>query len=115
MQGGGTGIFAAVAMNLMNRTGSADYVVTGTWSGKAAKEAAKYGTVNLVFPKAEKPGSIPDQSTWTLDPNASYVYYCANETVDGVEFSYIPETNGVPLVTDMSSSIMTREIDVSKV
>lgn len=83
MQGGGTGAFAAVAMNLMNRTGSADYAVTGTWSGKAAKEATKYGNVNLVFPKGDKPGSLPDQSTWKMDPNASYVYYCANETVDG--------------------------------
>lgn len=114
IQGGGTGAFAAIAMNLINRTGSADYIVTGTWSGKAAKEATKYGTVNLVFPKADKPGSIPDQSTWKMNPNASYVYYCANETVDGVEFDFIPETNGVPLVTDMSSSIMTRQLDVSK-
>nr|XP_022901604.1 probable phosphoserine aminotransferase [Onthophagus taurus] len=114
MQGGGTGAFAAVAMNLMNRTGTADYCVTGTWSSKAAQEAAKYGKVNYVFPVAKKPGSIPDQSTWKLDPNASYVYYCANETVDGVEYDYIPETNGVPLVSDMSSSIMTKEFDVSK-
>lgn len=85
-----------------------------------------------MFPKAEKSGTIPDQSTWTLDPNASYFYYCANETVDGnslkvcflwifiilstgVEFPYIPETNEVPLVTDMSSSIMTKKLDISKV
>ncbi|XP_050303635.1 probable phosphoserine aminotransferase [Anthonomus grandis grandis] len=114
IQGGGMGGFAAVAMNFLNRTGTADYAVTGTWSGKAAKEAEKYGTVNLVFPKADKPGSIPDQSTWTLNPNASYFYYCDNETVDGVEFPYIPETNGVPLVVDMSSNIMTRKFDVSK-
>lgn len=72
-------------MNFMGRTGTADYAVTGTWSSKAAKEAEKYGTVNLVFPKAEKPGKIPDQSTWSLNPNASYLYYCDNETVDGKE------------------------------
>lgn len=114
MQGGGTGAFAAIAMNLLNRTGSADYMVTGTWSGKAAKEAAKYGEVNLVFPKPPL-GTIPDKSVWKFNPDASYVYYCANETVDGVEFSEIPEVPaGVPLVTDMSSSIMTRELDVSK-
>jgi len=114
MQGGGTGAFAAIAMNLLNRTGTADYMVTGTWSEKAAQEAAKYGEVKLVFPKPRL-GSIPDQSTWTYNPNASYVYYCANETVDGVEFASIPEVpHGVPLVTDMSSSIMTRVIDVSK-
>ncbi|KAF2879669.1 hypothetical protein ILUMI_26507 [Ignelater luminosus] len=114
IQGGGTGAFAAVALNLINRTGTADYCVTGTWSAKAAKEATKYGKVNLVFPKPDKFGSIPDQSTWNLDPNASYVYYCANETVDGVQFQYIPETNGIPIVTDMSSSIMTEQLDVSK-
>ncbi|KAK9747231.1 Aminotransferase class-V [Popillia japonica] len=114
LQGGGTGAFAAIAMNLMSKTGIADYCVTGTWSLKAAKEAAKYGTVNYAFPVAKKPGYIPDPSTWNLTPNASYVYYCANETVDGVEYHYIPETNGVPLVADMSSSIMTKEIDISK-
>ncbi|KAL1491470.1 hypothetical protein ABEB36_012066 [Hypothenemus hampei] len=114
IQGGGLGAFAAVAMNFMNRTGTADYAVTGTWSAKAAQEAEKYGTVNLVFPKAKKPGKIPDQSTWTLNPEASYFYYCDNETVDGVEFPYIPETHGVPIVADMSSNIMTRKFDVSK-
>lgn len=115
MQGGGTGAFAAIAMNLLNRTGTADYAVTGTWSGKAAKEAKKYGEVNLVFPKPTAPGNVPDRSTWKMNPKASYFYYCANETVDGIEFSYIPETNGVPIVTDMSSSIMTRRLDISKV
>ncbi|KAB0798899.1 hypothetical protein PPYR_04117 [Photinus pyralis] len=114
IQGGGTGAFAAVAMNLLNRTGTADYCVTGTWSSKAAKEAEKYGEVRLAFPVPKKLGKIPDQSTWTLNPDASYVYYCANETVDGVQFHFIPETNGVPLVTDMSSCIMTEQVDVSK-
>jgi len=114
IQGGGTGAFAAVALNLLGKTGTADYCVTGTWSAKAAKEAAKYGKVNLAFPKPEKFGSIPDYSTWKLNPDASYVYYCANETVDGVQFHYIPETNGIPIVTDMSSSIMTEQLDVSK-
>ncbi|XP_076258877.1 phosphoserine aminotransferase isoform X1 [Rhynchophorus ferrugineus] len=114
IQGGGLGAFAAVALNFLGKTGSADYAVTGTWSAKAAKEAEKYGTVNLVFPKADKPGKIPDQNTWTLNPDASYFYYCDNETVDGVEFPYIPETHGVPIVADMSSNIMTRKFDVSK-
>ena len=115
MQGGGTGQFAAVPLNLMGRTGKADYIVTGSWCGKAMKEAAKFGKVNAVIPKLEKYGKIPDQSSWNLDPEASYVYYCANETVDGVEFQFIPETNGVPLVGDMSSNIFARPVDVSKV
>ncbi|KAK1134919.1 hypothetical protein K0M31_007685 [Melipona bicolor] len=113
MQGGGTGLFAAVPLNMM-RTGSADYIVTGTWSAKAAEEAAKYGKVNLVLPKTTKYTEIPDPSSWNLNPKASYVYYCANETIHGIEFNYIPETNGVPLVADMSSNILTRRLDISK-
>ncbi|XP_070505648.1 probable phosphoserine aminotransferase [Chironomus tepperi] len=114
MQGGGTGQFAAVCMNLMGKTGNADYAVTGSWSLKAYKEAQKYGTPNLVFPKPEKFTTIPPQSEWKLNPNASYLYYCDNETVDGVEFNFVPETNGIPLVCDMSSNFMSRSVDVSK-
>ncbi|KAG7212999.1 hypothetical protein KM043_002337 [Ampulex compressa] len=113
MQGGGTGLFAAIPLNMM-KTGTADYIVTGSWSAKAAKEGAIYGKVNMVLPKTRKYTEIPDPSTWNLDPNASYVYYCANETVHGIEFDYIPETNGVPLVADMSSNILTKPFDVSK-
>nr|XP_031842254.1 probable phosphoserine aminotransferase [Nomia melanderi] len=105
--------FAAIPLNMMT-TGTADYIVTGSWSAKAAKEAGKYGKVNLVLPKTTKYVEIPDPSTWNLDPNASYVYYCANETIHGIEFNYIPETNGVPLVADMSSNILTRSLDISK-
>ncbi|XP_078037614.1 phosphoserine aminotransferase [Augochlora pura] len=113
MQGGGTAQFAAIPLNMMT-TGTADYIVTGSWSAKAAKEATKYGKVNLVLPKTTKYTEVPDQSTWNLDPNASYVYYCANETIHGIEFNYVPETNGVPLVADMSSNILTRPVDISK-
>lgn len=115
MQGGGTGQFAAVCMNLIGRgrCGSADYAVTGRWSEKAAKEAAKYGKVNLVLPKMEKYTSVPTLDTWTLDPNASYLYYCDNETVDGVEFDFVPvTTNNVPVVCDMSSNFLSRKFDV---
>nr|BAN20140.1 phosphoserine aminotransferase [Riptortus pedestris] len=114
LQGGGTALFAAVAMNLMGRTGTADYFVTGSWSAKAAKEAAKYGKVNLVLPKTDQYIGVPDKSTWNLSPNASYVYYCDNETIHGVEFPFIPEVGDVPLVADMSSNILTRRFDVSK-
>lgn len=69
----------------------------------------------MVHDKISKYGSIPDPSSWKLDPEASYVYYCMNETVEGVEFQYIPDTKGVPLVCDMSSNIFSRPIDVSKV
>jgi len=116
LQGGGNGQFAGVPLNLMGlREGkSADYIITGAWSAKAAKEAEKYGKVNLVFPKPEKYHGIPCQSTWTLNPEASYVHYCANETVHGVEFHDVPDTNGVPLVVDMSSNILSRPVDVTK-
>ncbi|KAI4500363.1 hypothetical protein M0802_004780 [Mischocyttarus mexicanus] len=112
MQGGGTGLFAAIPLNLMT-TGTADYIVTGSWSAKAAKEATKYGKVNLVLPKETKYTGIPKPSTWQLDSNASYLYYCANETIHGIEWNYIPETN-VPLVADMSSNILTKPLDISK-
>ncbi|XP_012260518.1 probable phosphoserine aminotransferase [Athalia rosae] len=114
LQGGGTGMFAAVPLNLLKKTGTADYIVTGSWSAKAAKEAEKYGKVNLVLPKTSKYTDIPDPSTWNLNSEASYVYYCANETVHGIEFDYIPEVGNVPLVADMSSNILTRPIDFTK-
>ncbi|CAH1252462.1 PSAT1 [Branchiostoma lanceolatum] len=116
LQGGGTGQFSAVPLNLLNlKEGhTADYIVTGAWSAKAAKEAEKYGKVNVVYPKLDKYTTIPDPSTWSLNPDASYVYYCANETIHGVEFQFVPETNGVPLVADMSSNILTRPVDISK-
>lgn len=115
LSGGGTGEFAAVPLNLISRTGTADYVITGDWSSKAAKEAKKYGKVNLVLkPTDGKYTGIPDQSEWNLDPNASYVYICTNETIHGVEFDFVPDTKGVPLVADMSSNIMSKKIDVSK-
>lgn len=115
LQGGGTGQFAAVPLNLISRTGKADYIVTGSWSAKAAKEAAKYGQVSEVVPRAERYTGVPPPATWTLDPQASYVYYCANETVEGVEFQSVPEVPaGVPLVCDMSSNYFTRPVDVSK-
>ncbi|KAK3590638.1 hypothetical protein CHS0354_013672 [Potamilus streckersoni] len=116
LQGGGCGQFSAIPLNLigLKPDHTADYVITGSWSSTAAKEAEKYGKVGRVLPKLDTYTVIPDQSTWNLNPDASYVYYCANETIHGVEFQFVPETNGVPLVCDMSSNILSRHIDVSK-
>ncbi|XP_020782513.1 phosphoserine aminotransferase [Boleophthalmus pectinirostris] len=116
LQGGGSGQFSAVPLNLigLKEDRCADYLVTGTWSAKAAKEAEKYGKVNIVHPKLDSYTKIPDPSSWTLNPSASYVYYCCNETVHGVEYNFIPETNGVILVSDMSSNFLSRPVDVSK-
>lgn len=113
LQGGCTGMFASVALNLMSVGGTADYIVTGTWSEKAAAEAQKYGKVNWVVEKPKKYLGVPDVATWKLSEEADYVYYCSNETIGGVEFNFIPKTDK-PLVCDMSSNIMTREFDVSK-
>lgn len=102
-------------MNLIGRTGSADYLVTGSWSEKAAKEATKYGKVNLVVPKSKAYTGVPDPSTWNLQgSDASYFYYCDNETVHGVEFGFVPDVD-VPIVCDMSSNALSRPIDVKKV
>ncbi|KAG2465420.1 SERC aminotransferase, partial [Polypterus senegalus] len=116
LQGGGSGQFSAVPLNLLGlkKDHCADYVVTGAWSGKAAKEAEKYGKINTVFPKMDSYTKIPDVSNWNLNPDASYVYYCSNETVHGVEFNFIPDTKGTTLVCDMSSNFLSRPVDVSK-
>jgi len=115
MQGGGTGQFAAVPLNLCPKLKEqkADYLITGTWSQKAAKEAAQYVQVNEVVPKASKFESIPDKSTWKTSPDATYFHYCDNETIHGVEFPQVPDVK-VPIVCDMSSNILTRPVDVSK-
>ena len=116
MQGGGTGQFAAVPLNLLPEGGTADYIVSGTWSDKAAKEAKKYGNVNVIKP--DEFTSIPDESSWNRSGNASYLYYCDNETVHGVEYGFVPSSHGkyaeIPIVADMSSNFGTRPVDVSK-
>jgi phosphoserine aminotransferase len=115
MQGGAIGENAIVPMNLMGATGRADYVITGDWSKKSAKEAKTYGSVNFAATsEASKFSAIPKQSEWKLDAGASYVHICSNETIGGVQFHWTPDTGKVPLVADMSSDILSRPIDVAK-
>jgi len=115
LQGGASSQFAMVPMNLLRGKTSADYLNTGEWSKKAIKEAKKYGTVNVVASSEDKNFSYaPTQDQWKLDPNAAYVHYTPNETIGGVEMFWTPETGSVPLVADMSSTILSRPIDVSK-
>ncbi|WBY00937.1 3-phosphoserine/phosphohydroxythreonine transaminase [Ramlibacter tataouinensis] len=115
LQGGAIGENAIVPMNLIARSGRADYVVTGDWSKKSVKEAKTYGTVNLAATgEASKFTAVPKQAEWKLDPGASYVHICSNETIGGVEFHWTPDTGDVPLVADMSSNILSRPIDVSR-
>lgn len=115
MHGGGRGQFAAVPLNILPVGGQADYVVNGSWSKAAYSEAQKYGQANLAADYVTENGkrSIVPFEQWKLSSNAAYVHYCPNETVDGLEFDYIPETDK-PLVADMSSCILSRQIDVSK-
>lgn len=117
MQGGGTGQFAAVPLNLCPKLKDqkADYLVTGTWSKKAAEEAKQYIQVNEVTPKPAggKYERVPPQAEWTLSADAAYFYYCDNETIHGVEMPQVPQVDA-PVVADMSSNILTRPVDVSK-
>jgi phosphoserine aminotransferase len=115
LQGGATAQFAMVPMNLLRGKKKADYIHTGEWSKKAIKEAQKFGTVNIAASaESTKFTTIPPRQEWKLDPGAAYVHYCGNETIGGVEFFAIPETGNVPLVSDMSSTFLSRPLDVSK-
>ena len=114
LQGGASMQFANVPMNLL-KTGKADYIVTGQFSGKAYKEAQKYGDIHLAATtKDENFTRIPRQEELDLRPDADYVHICFNNTIFGTKWGYIPETNGVPLVADMSSCILSEPVDVSK-
>ena len=113
LQGGATLQFAAIPMNLLEG-GTADYAVTGNFSGKAAKEAEKYGTVHIACSSAATGHDrIPAQEELQLSPDAKYFYYCANNTIYGTEWQYIPETPA-PICCDMSSDILSRPVDISR-
>ncbi|MBC7944815.1 MAG: 3-phosphoserine/phosphohydroxythreonine transaminase [Burkholderiales bacterium] len=115
LQGGATTQFTAVPLNLLRARKSADYVETGEWSKKAIAEAQRYCQVNIAASSRDANFSYaPAQEKWRLDPQAAYVHYTPNETIGGVEFNWTPDTNDVALVADMSSSILSRPIDVSR-
>ncbi len=115
LQGGASLQFAMVPVNLLGDRGRADYINTGAWSKKAIAEARRFGEVQIAA--STEDGNFtraPSQDELRLDPQAAYVHYTPNETIGGVEFPYIPETGDVPLVADMSSTILSRPIDVSR-
>jgi phosphoserine aminotransferase len=119
MQGGGLGQNAIVPLNLAGRRAqpaTIDFVHTGSWSGKSLKEAARYATVNVAA-SAQENGftAVPPQESWKLTPDAAYLHICTNETIDGVEYNFVPHVPaGVPIVADMSSHILSRTVDVSQ-
>jgi len=115
LQGGASLQFAMVPFNLLAGKQSADYINTGVWSKKAIAEAKRYCDVNIAADTSSNGfTTVPTQVELKLNPDAAYVHYTPNETIGGVEFDYIPETGDVPLVADMSSTILSRPIDVSK-
>ena len=115
VQGGATMQFSAVPLNLIGKTGKADYAVTGNFSDLAMQEAKKYGDVNIACSSADKNHTyIPAQNEINISTDASYFYYCSNNTIYGTEWKYVPETGNIPLVCDMSSNIMSMPVDVSK-
>ena len=115
LQGGASMQFSMVPMNLLRGKASADYINTGEWSKKAIKEAARFGRVNVAASsEASKFTTVPPRGEWRLDPDAAYVHYTPNETIGGVEFPDIPDVGRVALVADMSSTLLSRPIDVSR-
>lgn len=116
LPGGATAQFAMVPLNLFGAKRSADYIDTGVWSKKAIEEAKRYGQVNIAAHTEHKDhmAYIPPQEQWRLNKDAAYVHYTPNETIEGVQFHWVPETGDVPLVADMSSMILSQPIDVTK-
>jgi len=116
LQGGATGQFAAIPLNLARADSTVDYLNTGAWSKRALAEAQRLtGRVNVAADEsASRYTTVPDPAALRLTAGAAYVHYTANETIGGVEFPYIPETGGVPLVTDVSSTILSRPLEVQR-
>ena len=114
LQGGASLQFASVPLNLAAEDQVMDQVVTGQWSKKAFAEQQRFGAVNLVASSADQNfASIPQQDAWQRDPTAAYLHYCPNETIGGLEFGFVPDSD-VPLVADMSSTILSRPVDVDR-
>lgn len=114
LQGGASSQFAMVPINLLGGKTSADYLLTGQWSKKAVAEAKRYCNVNVIADTSDsKFTTVPAEKTLNFDSDAAYVHYTPNETIVGVEFPYVPATGDVPLVADMSSTILSRPVNVS--
>lgn len=115
LQGGATGQFAAVPLNLGGDKAKFAYLNTGLWSEKAISEAKRYGEVQVAASSKEQGyTTIPARSDWNIDPDVAYLHYTANETIGGVEFQSVPEVGNLTLVSDMSSNILSRPVDVSR-
>lgn len=115
LQGGASAQFSLIPQNILNGKTKACYLNTGAWSEKAIQDAKAYCEVVVsASAEASKFTQIPDSATWQIDQDAAYLHYTANETIHGVEFQNIPDANGLTLVSDMSSNILSRPVDISK-
>ena len=115
LQGGATLQFSMIPMNLGEKNSLVDYVVTGSWGNKAVKEAKKYKHVNIASDSvANNYTSINDENTWSRSKVADYIHITSNETIAGVEYNFVPETGNIPLVSDISSTILSRPLEISK-
>lgn len=115
LQGGASTQFAMIPMNLLGEGETADYINTGQWSKKAIKEAARYGNINVAASSEDTNfTTVPPQETWNLSASPAYLHYCPNETIGGLEYSFIPEVGDTTLVADMSSTILSRPLDVNR-
>src|SRR5689334_20483638 len=115
LQGGASLQFSMVPMNLLGAGATADYIDGGSWADKAIKEAKKVGTVNVAAStKSENYARIPRQDELKLTPNAAYVHMTSNNTIEGTEYKQLPDVGGVPLVSDTSSDMFSRPIDISR-
>lgn len=115
MQGGATAQFAAVPLNLAREGATAEYINTGHWSERAMREGRRFVSVEAAADEASSGyTTVPTAASLRLTPGAAYLHYTPNETIGGVEFHYVPDAGAAPLVADMSSTILSRPIDVSK-
>ncbi len=115
MQGGAALQFSMVPMNFLPSGGTADYVITGAWGNKALKEAKRCGSVKVIYSGEDKNfRSVPTQDDLSFSPEASYVHYTSNETIEGVEFKYDLDAGGIPVVCDASSNVLSKRIDIEK-
>lgn len=114
LQGGAIAENAMIPLNLLNN-GTADYAVTGGWSKRSVEDASAYGKINVVTStEADQYTYVPEFTGWKLNKDAAYLHICTNETMSGVEFDGLPDAADVPIVADMSSHILSRQIDVSQ-
>ena len=115
LQGGASSQFAMIPLNLMNKNGKADFVLTGQWANKAYQEASRYGKCNAVASSKDKTFSyIPELDKSKFDPEADYFHICYNNTIYGTRFNELPDTGDVPIIADMSSCILSEPVDVAK-